>query len=199
MIRVGLTGGIGSGKSTVCRLFKELGVRCYDSDSRAKWLMQNDPDLRAELIEIFGEQVYNDNGELDRARLAAEVFGNSERLAALNGAVHPAVGRDWERWCEERRGEGAQYTILESAILFDCGFDKKVDQVITVSAPEQTRIERAAMRDNAPTDVIRNRIKAQMSDKERERRAHHTIVNIDITTLREQVEKIHKILCNEIE
>ncbi|MBQ2414106.1 MAG: dephospho-CoA kinase [Rikenellaceae bacterium] len=199
MIRVGLTGGIGSGKSTVCRLFEELGVRCYDSDSRAKWLMQNDPDLRAELIEIFGEQVYNDNGELDRARLAAEVFGNSERLAALNGAVHPAVGRDWERWCEERRGEGARYTILESAILFDCGFDKKVDQVITVSAPEQTRIERAAMRDNAPTDVIRNRIKAQMSDKERERRAHHTIVNIDITTLREQVEKIHKILCNEIE
>ena len=68
MIRVGLTGGIGSGKSTVCRLFEELGVRCYDSDSRAKWLMQNDPDLRAELIEIFGEQVYNDNGELDRAR-----------------------------------------------------------------------------------------------------------------------------------
>lgn len=199
MIRVGLTGGIGSGKSTVCRLFEELGVRCYDSDSRAKWLMQNDPDLRAELIEIFGEQVYNDNGELDRARLAAEVFGNSERLAALNGAVHPAVGRDWERWCEERRDEGARYTILESAILFDCGFDKKVDQVITVSAPEQTRIERAAMRDNAPTDVIRNRIKAQMSDKERERRAHHTIVNIDITTLREQVEKIHKILCNEIE
>lgn len=199
MIRVGLTGGIGSGKSTVCRLFEELGVRCYDSDSRAKWLMQNDPDLRAELIEIFGEQVYNDNGELDRARLAAEVFGNSERLAALNGAVHPAVGRDWERWCEERRGEGARYTILESAILFDCGFDKKVDQVITVSAPEQTRIERAAMRDNAPTNVIRNRIKAQMSDEERERRAHHTIVNIDITTLREQVEKIHKILCNEIE
>jgi dephospho-CoA kinase len=199
VIRVGLTGGIGSGKSTVCRLFEELGVRCYDSDSRAKWLMQNDPDLRAELIEIFGEQVYNDNGELDRARLAAEVFGNSERLAAMNGAVHPAVGRDWERWCEERRGEGARYTILESAILFDCGFDKKVDQVITVSAPEQTRIERAAMRDNAPTDVIRNRIKAQMSDKERERRAHHTIVNIDITTLREQVEKIHKILCNEIE
>lgn len=199
MIRVGLTGGIGSGKSTVCRLFEELGVRCYDSDSRAKWLMQNDPDLRAELIEIFGEQVYNDNGELDRARLAAEVFGNSERLAALNGAVHPAVGRDWERWCEERRGEGARYAILESAILFDCGFDKKVDQVITVSAPEQTRIKRAAMRDNAPTDVIRNRIKAQMSDKERERRAHHTIVNIDITTLREQVEKIHKILCNEIE
>lgn len=199
MIRVGLTGGIGSGKSTVCRLFEELGVRCYDSDSRAKWLMQSDPDLRAELIEIFGEQVYNDNGELDRAHLAAEVFGNSERLAALNGAVHPAVGRDWERWCEERRGEGARYTVLESAILFDCGFDKKVDQVITVSAPEQTRIERAAMRDNAPTDVIRNRIKAQMSDKERERRAHHTIVNIDITTLREQVEKIHKILCNEIE
>ena len=199
MIRVGLTGGIGSGKSTVCRLFEELGVRCYDSDSRAKWLMQNDPLLRAELIAIFGEQVYNSEGELDRARLAAEVFGNSERLAALNGAVHPAVSRDWEQWCEERREEGAQYTILESAILFDCGFDQKVDRVIGVSAPEQIRIERAAMRDNAPTNVIRNRIKAQMSDEEREKRAHHTILNIDIATLREQVEKLHNTFCNETE
>lgn len=102
MIRVGLTGGIGSGKSTVCRLFEELGVNCYDCDSRAKWLMQNDEELRAELIALFGAEIYDEGGVLDRARLAAEVFGNSERLAALNGAVHPAVGRDWERWCEAR-------------------------------------------------------------------------------------------------
>ena len=197
MIRIGLTGGIGSGKSTVCRLFEELGARCYDSDSRAKWLMQNDEALRAELIALFGEEVYGEDGALDRARLAAEVFGNSERLAALNGAVHPAVGRDWERWCEEREAEGAAYTILESAILFDCGFDQKVDRTVAVSAPEELRIERAASRDNAPMEVIRRRIKAQMSDAEREARAHHTIRNIDIDTLREQVEELHKLFSNE--
>lgn len=197
MIRVGVTGGIGSGKSTVCRLFEELGARCYDSDSRAKWLMQNDEQLRSELIALFGEEVYDSEGRLDRARLAGEVFGNSERLAALNGAVHPAVGRDWERWCAERESEGAAYTILESAILFDCGFDSKVDRTVTVSAPEKLRVERAAARDGASEELIRRRIEAQMSDSERETRAHHTIVNIDLATLREQVEELHKEFSNE--
>lgn len=197
MIRIGLTGGIGSGKSTVCRLFEEFGARCYDSDSRAKWLMQNDEELRAELIALFGEEVYGEDGALDRARLAAEVFGNSERLAALNGAVHPAVGRDWERWCEEREAEGVAYAIMESAILFDCGFDSKVDRTVAVSAPEELRIERAALRDNAPMEVIRRRIEAQMSDAEREARAHHTIRNIDIDTLREQVEELHKLFSDD--
>lgn len=197
MIRIGLTGGIGSGKSTVCRLFEELGVHCYDCDSRAKWLMQNDKELHAELIALFGADIYDKNGTLDRTRLAAEVFGNSERLAALNGAVHPAVGRDWERWCEEREAEGAKYAIMESAILFDCGFDSKVDRTVAVSAPEELRIERAAARDNAPTEVIRRRIEAQMSDAEREARAHHTIQNICLDTLREQVEELHKLFSNE--
>ena len=197
MIRVGLTGGIGSGKSTVCRLFEELGVNCYDCDSRAKWLMQNDEELRAELIALFGAEIYDEDGVLDRARLAAEVFGNSERLAALNGAVHPAVGRDWEHWCEAREAEGVAYAIMESAILFDCGFDSKVDRTVAVLAPEELRIERAAKRDNAPAEVIRQRINAQMSDSEREARAHHTIRNIDIDTLREQVEELHKLFSNE--
>ena len=199
MIRVGLTGGIGSGKSTVCRMFEELGVRCYDCDSRAKWLMQNDEELRAELVELFGAEVYGADGELDRARLAAEVFGNSERLAALNGAVHPAVGRDWERWCAEREGEGVAYTIMESAILFDCGFDSKVDRTVTVSAPEALRIERAAARDNAPTEVIRRRIEAQMSDTEREARADYTITNTDLDTVQKQVEELHAKFSNEVE
>lgn len=199
MIRVGLTGGIGSGKSTVCRLFEALGVSCYDCDSRAKWLMQNDEQLREELIALFGEEVYGTDGELDRARLAAEVFGNSERLAALNGAVHPAVGRDWERWCNEREAEGATYAIMESAILFDSGFDSRVDRTVAVSAPEELRVERAAERDNAPAEVIRQRIKAQMSDSEREARAHYTIRNIDLETLQEQVEELHKKFSYEAE
>lgn len=197
MIRVGLTGGIGSGKSTVCRLFEELGAHCYDCDSRAKWLMQNDELLREELIALFGEEVYGTDGQLDRTRLAAEVFGNSERLAALNGAVHPAVGRDWERWCKEREAEGATYAIMESAILFDCGFDSKVDRTVAISAPEELRIERATKRDNAPAEVIRQRISAQMRDAEREARAHYTIRNIDFETLQEQVAELHKLFSDE--
>ena len=180
-------------------MFEELGVRCYDCDSRAKWLMQNDEELRAELVELFGAEVYGADGELDRARLAAEVFGNSERLAALNGAVHPAVGRDWERWCAEREGEGVAYTIMVSAILFDCGFDSKVDRTVTVSAPEALRIERAAARDNAPADVIRRRIEAQMSDTEREARADYTITNTDLDTVQKQVEELHAKFSNEVE
>lgn len=199
MIRVGLTGGIGSGKSTVCRMFEELGVRCYDCDRRAKWLMQNDEQLRAELIELFGAEVYGADGVLDRARLAAEVFGNSERLAALNGAVHPAVGRDWERWCAERESEGVAYAIMESAILFDCGFDSKVDRTVTVSAPEEVRINRAAARDNAPAEVIRRRIEAQMSDSEREARADYTIINTDLDAVQKQVEELHAEFSNEAE
>lgn len=197
MIRVGLTGGIGSGKSTVCRLFEELGAHCYDCDSRAKWLMQNDELLREELIALFGEEVYGTDGQLDRTRLAAEVFGNSERLAALNGAVHPAVGRDWERWCKEREAEGTAYAIMESAILFDCGFDSKVDRTVAISAPEELRIERATKRDNAPAEVIRQRINAQMRDAEREARAHYTIRNIDFETLQEQVAELHKLFSDE--
>ena len=199
MIRVGLTGGIGSGKSTVCRMFEALGAQCYDCDSRAKWLMQNDEMLRKELVALFGTEVYSADGKLDRARLAAEVFGNSERLAALNGAVHPAVGRDWERWCAEREAEGVAYAIMESAILFDCGFDSKVDRTVTVSAPEEVRIERAAARDNAPAEVIRRRIEAQMSDAEREARADHTIVNSDLEAVRKQVAELHKIFSNGVE
>ncbi len=160
--------------------------------------MQNDDELRAELIELFGTEMYDSDGVLNRARLAAEVFGNSERLAALNGAVHPAVGRDWERWCAERESEGVAYTIMESAILFDCGFDSKVDRTVTVSAPEQVRIDRAAARDNAPAEVIRRRIEAQMSDAEREVRADHTITNTDLDAVQKQVEELHAKFSNEI-
>ena len=199
MIRIGLTGGIGSGKSTVCRIFDELGAPYYDCDSRAKWLMQNDEALREELVALFGAEVYGADGLLDRARLATEVFGNSERLAALNGAVHPAVGRDWERWCAERKAEGVAYAIMESAILFDCGFDSKVDRTVTVSAPEELRIERAVARDNAPAEVIRRRVEAQMSDAEREARADYTIVNTDLEEVRKQVAELHKLFSNEIE
>lgn len=190
MIRIGLTGGIGSGKSTVARLFAELGAECYDSDSRAKALMQKDPALREEIVRLFGSGAYSPEGRLDRTAVASAVFGSPERLAQLNGAVHPAVARDWERWCAERSGRDA--VILESAILFESGFDAKVDISVTVSVPEQLRIERCMARDGVPAEAVRRRIAAQWSDGERERRADHIISNIDAATLREQVVRLYR-------
>ena len=127
MIRVGVTGGIGSGKSTVCRLFAERGVPVYDSDSEAKRLMREDPSLRAALVEAFGDETFRD-GVLNRRYLAATVFGDRRALARLEALVHPCVKRDFERWAAERTAE--PYVVLECAILYESGMDAAVDRVV---------------------------------------------------------------------
>ena len=139
MIRVGVTGGIGSGKSTVCRLFAERGVPVYDSDSEAKRLMREDPSLRAALVEAFGDETFRD-GVLNRRYLAATVFGDRHALARLEALVHPCVKRDFERWAAERTAES--YVVLECAILYESGMDAAVDRVVAVVAPEELRLVR---------------------------------------------------------
>ena len=144
MIRVGVTGGIGSGKSTVCRLFAERGVPVYDSDSEAKRLMGEDPSLRAALVEAFGDETFRD-GVLNRRYLAATVFGDRRALARLEALVHPCVKRDFERWAAERIAE--PYVVLECAILYESGMDAAVDRVVAVVAPEELRLVRVNARD----------------------------------------------------
>ena len=126
MYKIGITGGIGSGKSTVCRMLCEYGIAVYDSDSRAKQLMNESTELRQQLIEAFGEECYTD-GELNRGYLASKVFGNAEALARLNAIVHPAVRADFRTWAEQQSGA---YVILESAILFEAGFESEVDTTL---------------------------------------------------------------------
>ena len=191
MYKVGITGGIGAGKSTVCDLLRERGVAVYDSDSRAKQLMSEDVMLRAELIEAFGDAVYGASG-LDRAYLAKSVFGNDEALRKLNAIVHPAVMRDFAEWAEVQEGD---YVVLESAILFEAGLADRVDSVIAVMAPESLRLERAMARDGASRDEILRRIRSQMSDDERMERAKYAVVNIDREELAEDVEQLHRRLC----
>ncbi|MBP3356270.1 MAG: dephospho-CoA kinase [Rikenellaceae bacterium] len=193
MIRVGITGGIGSGKSTVCRLFEQRGVAVYDSDSRARLLMDSDGDIRRELTALFGEACYRE-GRLDRAWLSARVFADRSLLAALDGVVHPAVGRDFRRWAEERCREGARYVLLESAILFESGFDSRVDFTVTVSAPQELRIARCMARDGSDREAVLRRMAHQMSDRERERRADWTIVNESMEELTRQVGELDAIL-----
>lgn len=173
-MKVGITGGIGSGKSTVCRLFAERGIAVYDSDSEARRLMCGDEELRRAIAGRFGEAIYRD-GVLDRAALAEKVFGDAQALSDLNALVHPAVMRDFEAWAARQEGD---YVILESAILFEAGLEGHVDRTVAVLAPEALRIERACRRDGSDAEAVRRRIAAQASDDLLRDRADCSIVNI---------------------
>lgn len=188
MYKVGITGGIGSGKSTVCDILRELDVAVYNSDVRAKELMMESVSLRQALVERFGEEVYNAEG-LNRAYLSQRVFGSASELEALNAIVHPAVMADFDCWAEAQQGN---YVVLESAILFEAQLENRVDVVVSVMAPESLRVERAMQRDGASREQIVARIKAQMSDDERSDRSKYAIVNIDLEELREEVEQLHR-------
>lgn len=191
MYKVGLTGGIGSGKSTVAELLRDRGIAVYDSDSRAKMLMVNDESLRAALANAFGAECYTEEG-LNRAWLAERVFTSAEELGRLNAIVHPAVMRDFAAWVEAQEGE---YVVLESAILLEAGLESHVDVVVAVMAPKGVRIERAMKRDGATAEQIEERMRNQMSDDERTERAKYAIVNIDLEELEEDVEQLHRRLC----
>lgn len=188
MYKVGLTGGIGSGKSTVCAMLRERGVAVYSSDERAKELMNSDSTIKERIIARFGAESFED-GVLNRAYLAQRVFASEEELAALNAIVHPRVMEDFEAWAESAEGE---YVVLESAILFESGFDSKVDMVVAIMAPEDLRIERAMRRDGVTKEQVVERMRRQLSDEERCSRSKYAIVNIELEELEEDVEQLHR-------
>lgn len=191
MYKVGITGGIGSGKSTVCAMLEEMGVAVYNSDARAKELMTTSATLREAIVARFGAECYTSEG-LNRGYLAERVFGDAAELAALNSLVHPAVMNDFEAWAERQEGS---YVVLESAILFEAGLEQRVDMAVAVLSPEELRIERAMRRDGATREQVVARIGRQLSDDERADRAKYAIVNIDLEELREDVEQLHRRLC----
>lgn len=188
MYKVGITGGIGSGKSTVCRIFAQSGVALYDADSRAKELMATSAVLRQRIVESFGEEAYTSEG-LNRAYLASRVFADAEQLRLLNSIVHPAVMEDFEQWAEAQEGV---YVLFESAILFESGLADRVDTTVAIMAPESLRVERVMVRDNCTYEQVLARIKNQMSDDERSDRAKYSIVNIDLEDLEEDVAQLHR-------
>lgn len=191
MYKVGLTGGIGSGKSKVAEFLRDREVAIYDSDSRAKELMMSNEALREALIAEFGQECYTADG-INRAWLAQRVFNNETELAKLNAIVHPAVMRDFAEWAEAQEGN---YVVLESAILLEAGLESHVDVVVAVMAPKELRLERAMLRDGAKREQIEERMRNQMSDEERTDRAKYAIVNIDLEELEEDVEQLHRRLC----
>ncbi len=167
-MRVGLTGGIGSGKSLAASVFEALGVPVYYADLRARELMDHDPSIKRGLTELFGPKALGPGGAPDRGAIASAVFGHPERLAALNALVHPAVGRDFLRWASAKTEEGAPYVVEEAAILVESGAARAMDAIVDITAPEELRIARVLERNPAiGRDEIVKRIAAQLGDPER--------------------------------
>lgn len=176
-IKLGVTGGIGSGKTLICKIFRVLGAPVYNADSRARWLMNNDEKLKKEIIDAFGEDSYTPNGLLKRDYLAEKVFHNEPELKILNSLVHPAAGIDYEKWQTQ---QNKPYSIKEAALMFESGSDQSLDFVITVSAPEEIRIERILKRDPFRNESeVRAIISKQLTEKERIERADFVIINDD--------------------
>lgn len=194
MIKVGLTGGIGSGKSTVAKILISEGIPVYIADEKSKFILDNSPDVIKAVSEEFGEDIYV-SGIADRRLLASLVFDNPERLAKLNSILHPAVERDFEQWAQQHKD--APYVIEESAILFESNAHRNMDFIVTVSAPEEVRIERATRRDNCSREAVAARIKNQMSDQQREQGADFVIVADNKQLLIPQVLELHNKLINK--
>ena len=191
MLKVGITGGIGSGKTTVCKIFEVLGVPVYYADDEAKKLMQTDLRLIEEIKNIFGDEAYVE-GKLNRTFIAEKVFNNKQLLAKLNAAVHPAVARDAVQWM--RQFHDQPYILKEAALLFESGSYKKLDKIITVYAPIEERIERLKKRDNATYEQITARMKNQIPDEEKKKLADFVINNFFPHRLIPQALAVHHIL-----
>jgi len=173
MMRIGLTGGIGSGKSTVAKVFAVLGIPVYHADERARSLMETDAAVKSALSARFGQGIYRDD-RLDRAALAEIIFKNEEARQAVNAIVHPAVRADFDRWVLEQE---APYVIMEAALMAENEGWKRFDQVLTVSCPEPERIRRVIARDSITEEQVRARIRHQATDEERAAIAQHVIRN----------------------
>ena len=189
-LHIGITGGIGSGKTTVCRIFETLGIPVYYADDEAKALMTADDELRARLVAAFGAKTYRPDGALNRPYLAGLVFNDAAQLARLNGLVHPAVARHGAAW--QAAQTGVPYTLKEAALLFESGSDRALDKVITVHAPEALRLERVMHRDGATAAQVRARMAKQLPETEKLARADYIIHNDGEQALIPQVLAIHR-------
>jgi dephospho-CoA kinase len=176
MIKVGITGGIGSGKSTACKVFRTLGIPVFEADHVARQLVNSSPIIRHQMIQTFGEAVYLPDGTINRKYLSGIVFNNSSLLAQLNNIVHPVVREEFEEWCLKQK---SAYILHEAAILFESGFYKLMDKTITVVTNEDERIQRVMKRDGITIELVKQRIKNQWTDEQRMELADFIIHNND--------------------
>lgn len=195
MLQIGITGGIGSGKSLVCKIFSCLGVPVYDADHRAKSIMTTDGILISQIRKEFGDLAYNEQGALNRTYLAEEVFSNELKLEKLNSLVHPRVGIDYQNWLAERND--VCYVVKEAALLFEAGSYMYLDKIVVVTAPEDLRIRRVLARDSHRSkqqllDIMRK----QMPEAEKVKRADYVLMNDEKSLLIPEVIRLNDIFMN---
>ena len=188
MLRIGLTGGIGSGKSTVARIFSVLGIPVYDSDTASKRLMAEDEMLKDKIIQSFGKESYI-NGRLNRKYLSEQVFSDPEKTDLLNSIVHPATIKDAEGWMKK---QNSPYLIKEAALIFESGSNRFLDKVIGVSSPLSLRMERTIKRSNITAEQVKARINLQMDEEEKMALCDYIIVNDEQQMLIPQVLLLHE-------
>ena len=196
MIKVGITGDIGSGKTTVCEIFERLGVPVYYADKQAKYLMETDKKLREAIRQLFGDEAFDAENNLNRAFIAGIVFKDEEKLLALNALVHPAVKADYDSWNAILARKEYPYSLKEAALLVESGSYKDLDKLIVVSAPLEDRIKRVMARDNISEEQVKARIDAQLPESEKVKLADYVIDNNLIMELVPQVGKVHLDLLN---
>ncbi|MGC1240550.1 MAG: dephospho-CoA kinase [Chryseosolibacter sp.] len=189
-LQIGITGGIGSGKSLVCNIFRQLGVPVYDADSHAKALMTTDGILISQIKKEFGDLAYHPDGVLNRTYLAQHVFLNEEKLQELNNLVHPRVAADYQHWVS--RYADMPYVLKEAALLYESGSYRTLDKIIVVSAPPDVRQRRVLHRDAHRTvEQFQGIVEKQMREEDKLKRADYIIINDDATLVIPQVLKLH--------
>lgn len=185
---VGLTGGIGSGKSKALTFFKNKGIPCYQADLAGHKVLNENPEVKAKVQAYFGSEIYTSKG-LDRKALGKQVFNNQEVLQFLNEIVHPAVRLDFQNFIEEQQ---APFIVSEVAILFENGGEKRYDKIILLTAPEALRIERVMARDGVSETEVRQRMQKQWTDAQKIPLADYVIDNTDWTTTENELERVYK-------
>ena len=191
---VGLTGGIGSGKTTVAEMFNKLGVPIYIADLEAKKIMNSSKNIKRKLKTLFGEKAYI-NDELNKPYLSDQIFNNKDLLLKMNAIVHPKVGTHFKKWISK---QNAPYIIKEVAILFENGSYLQCDFVITVTASKEDKIQRVIQRDNSSAEKVKAIMNNQWNDEERIKLSHFVIVNNDLLDTKRQVEKTHEEILKQI-
>lgn len=195
MIRVGITGGIGSGKSVVCKIFNQLNIPVYDTDFEAKQIIIKSKSVISKIKKTFGNDSYFEDGRLNVQKIVSVIFSDKKALEKMNSIVHPAVFQDFEKWSKLQKN--CKYVIMESALLIETGYYKQLDKTICVLSPLELRTERTMQRNNISKEEVNDRISSQLSDEEKLKFTDFTIQNDNENMLIPQILKFHRSFSNE--
>lgn len=195
MLKIGVTGGIGSGKSTVCNIFKNLGVPVFNSDLVSREVVDTDKEIQQKIRKEFGDDMFFSDGKLDRKRMSQLVFNDKKSLEKLNAIVHPVVKSRFEKFCQEHHKR--PYVIKEAAILFESNTHQQLDKVINVFTPKELRIKRVLQRDDITVEKLEKIMRSQYPDELKNELSDHIIVNEDLDDLLPQVMELHELFLNK--